>query len=583
MGEKVEILERAFAVAQHHDAVSGTERQHVAADYAQRLYEGRTACTEVIQAALGENFSRCDYLNISVCDVSTKYEDFDVVVINPGSLPTAKILSIPINDSNKEYEISSEGQPLVYQISSNLENMAKIQLGHSGATKHQLNLFTGQLEGFSIHKIKISSKKHEKSAEMRGKRSIVFETATQMSDLPLRSRGRVRLTVGANKLELDRSGLRSINGIIFRSQCHIWAYASSIASDQASGAYIFRPSGSHARCVGKPKVAVSRGRLFTDVRLKYSSWAEQRFRFFEHHPLVEHEFIVGELPHPGMELIFRLDTKLNTGKSFTTDTNGRGELLRTRDYRKTWKLNQTEKIAGNYYPVTSKIRINEPNGRGITIFPDRAQGGSSLKPGAVELMVLRETIKDDGRGVDEPLNDPGQFGKGLIVQGKHLILFTGRNQARSNPHLGIEEQMIEKYVFNEPWIGFKKVDETELRSKYFANLSMPKDARLIAVTSLEFLANKTHMMRLEHLCAPGQKCFKFERAETFDFAAFYGKTKIIKRILEMNIIGNMEKTARDRLVWPKNSAQEKDASRPVAGYSVVISPTELRTFLIEFE
>ena len=131
---------------------------------------------------------------------------------------------------------------------------------------------------------------------------------------------------------------------------------------------------------------------------------------------MEHEFIVGELPHPGMELIFRLDTKLSTGKSFTTgtivrllnqlparinifvvlklllslDTNGRGELVRTRDYRKTWKLNQTEKIAGNYYPITSKVRINEESsGRSITVFPDRAQGGSSLKPGAVELMLLR--------------------------------------------------------------------------------------------------------------------------------------------------------------------------------------------------
>ena len=44
--------------------------------------------------------------------------------------------------------------------------------------------------------------------------------------------------------------------------------------------------------------------------------------------------------------------------------------------------------------------------------PDRAQGGSSLSSGSVELMLLRETIRDDGRGVDEPLMDRGQFGKG---------------------------------------------------------------------------------------------------------------------------------------------------------------------------
>ena len=44
--------------------------------------------------------------------------------------------------------------------------------------------------------------------------------------------------------------------------------------------------------------------------------------------------------------------------------------------------------------------------------PDRAQGGSSLSSGSVELMLLRETIRDDGRGVEEPLMDPGQFGKG---------------------------------------------------------------------------------------------------------------------------------------------------------------------------
>lgn len=34
------IAGEAMAVAQHHDAVSGTEKQHVADDYAKRLYQG---------------------------------------------------------------------------------------------------------------------------------------------------------------------------------------------------------------------------------------------------------------------------------------------------------------------------------------------------------------------------------------------------------------------------------------------------------------------------------------------------------------------------------------------------------------
>jgi len=32
-------------------------------------------------------------------------------------------------------------------------------------------------------------------------------------------------------------------------------------------------------------------------------------------------------------------------------------LFFSRDYRSTWKLNQTETVAGNYYPVNSRIYI----------------------------------------------------------------------------------------------------------------------------------------------------------------------------------------------------------------------------------
>ncbi len=34
------IIDEALGVTQHHDAVSGTEKQEVAFDYAQRLSEG---------------------------------------------------------------------------------------------------------------------------------------------------------------------------------------------------------------------------------------------------------------------------------------------------------------------------------------------------------------------------------------------------------------------------------------------------------------------------------------------------------------------------------------------------------------
>ena len=39
-----EALRDAMAVAQHHDAITGTEKQHVAYDYAKRLAIGAEQC-----------------------------------------------------------------------------------------------------------------------------------------------------------------------------------------------------------------------------------------------------------------------------------------------------------------------------------------------------------------------------------------------------------------------------------------------------------------------------------------------------------------------------------------------------------
>lgn len=46
------MLREAMGVMQHHDAVSGTEKQAVAQDYARQLSEGIEECGIVTNAAL---------------------------------------------------------------------------------------------------------------------------------------------------------------------------------------------------------------------------------------------------------------------------------------------------------------------------------------------------------------------------------------------------------------------------------------------------------------------------------------------------------------------------------------------------
>ena len=62
---------------------------------------------------------------------------------------------------------------------------------------------------------------------------------------------------------------------------------------------------------------------------------------------------------------------------------------------------------------------------------DRAQGGTSLRSGEVEVMVHRRTLLEDFRGVAEPLNETEAAclacnSPGLIVRGTHFLALSVR-------------------------------------------------------------------------------------------------------------------------------------------------------------
>lgn len=99
--------------------------------------------------------------------------------------------------------------------------------------------------------------------------------------------------------------------------------------------------------------------------------------------------MVGAIPIDndlGKEVVTRFHTDIATAGVFYTDSNGREMLRRVRNHRDTWDISLEEPIAGNYYPVTAKIAI-EDSERRLAIMNDRAQGGSSLIDGTIDLMV----------------------------------------------------------------------------------------------------------------------------------------------------------------------------------------------------
>jgi len=59
----------------------------------------------------------------------------------------------------------------------------------------------------------------------------------------------------------------------------------------------------------------------------------------------------------------------------------------------------------------------------MTIMNDRAQSGSSLKEGRIELMQNRRLFVDDGRGVDQALNECNCEGVGITVPATYYMHF----------------------------------------------------------------------------------------------------------------------------------------------------------------
>ncbi|CAF3366114.1 unnamed protein product [Rotaria sp. Silwood1] len=158
---------------------------------------------------------------------------------------------------------------------------------------------------------------------------------------------------------------------------------------------------------------------YEEIIQVYSSFVNQSIRLLDNSPYIEFEWIVGRL-NINVEFVTSYHSKdLNNNGIYYTDSSGRSLMKRIRDQRDGYRFKQSEKSAGNYYPLVTGIMIkDEKQDLQMSIITDRAQGGGSIKDGQVEIMIHRRVLTDDSLGVSETLNELGIDGQGLVVRGK---------------------------------------------------------------------------------------------------------------------------------------------------------------------
>jgi len=124
----------------------------------------------------------------------------------------------------------------------------------------------------------------------------------------------------------------------------------------------------------------------------------------------------------GKEVVNRIRTKLSSKKEFFTDSNGRQMIQRKVGFHgDSIKINITDTVAANYYPVNSQIYLkDEVADKQLTVLVDRAQGGSSLNDGQIELLIHRRHVHEE---MVDILNETA-FGVGLVVRGTHLLVLS---------------------------------------------------------------------------------------------------------------------------------------------------------------
>ncbi|KAK6168980.1 hypothetical protein SNE40_020119 [Patella caerulea] len=588
--DKIDVLKKAQGILQHHDAITGTEKEHVAKDYNHLLSEGEVQCQSVIDEAYKMMLPQtsvkppqqefCYNLNISECSSTENSKQFVVNVYNPLSRHVTYWVRLPV--SSTPYTVTDPNSQQLKLDILPVDDKTKTLPGRKSQAENEL-VFPAKLSPLGYGSFYVKS-------TTEGERAKTHKTMDG-EEFAIQNE-HIKVSFGKDGILKSVQNIK--NGMEVKMEQDFYYYIGDTMM-RPSGAYVFIPKfkdPTKVRGQNPVKVKLFKGEHVQEIRQEFSHWVSQIIRLYDTANYVELEWQVGPIPnqgYEGREVISHFKTDIKSEGHFYTDSNGREMLKRTRDKRETWKLDVIEPVSGNYYPITSRMFIQDDSrDTRITLMTDRCQAGGSIQDGAMELMVHRRLFRDDGLGVSENLNELDVDNKGITYKGKHyLFVDTKENSAELARDMALELHLPPTLSFMQTTKSYS--EWTDLYNTKWSGLRdvIPPNLHVLTLDQTRKGEREIYLLRVEHLYEVNEHKLLSQSAslqlenlfESFDIIAISELS--LGANFKTNEVKRMQWKTDDGLLTPEQIGSEQNTLHLDAPFNIILQPMEIRTFHIQ--
>lgn len=503
VADEVDYLRQQVGVVQHHDAITGTMTLLTRQDYYNRLSNGTARVNDQLRRLMSlVLMEKSSTANIDIVyDPTGLVQDIDkgmvpVVLFNNLGWRRSEYVRVPVTRPDLTVVTMNEDETVTSAVS--VEAIAR------GPNQYDL-YFVAEMPplGYSTYFIMANATTQIQANVVRPT-STLDATVTLENDALL-----VTFTLTNGQLPYV---LSSVTNKRTQNALPISQVYAQYQSD-GDGAYIFHPAGPASPYPVDPaqvKFNVIKGEKIQEFSQTLSNNLTQVFRLYASKSGDSGisdfiEFTTNVKLADDKEMVARFDApSMKTNGVFYTDNYG-FEVIKRQYQSRYGDLNVASMIAGNYYPMVASSFIRDAANQ-ITILSKQSMGASSQFDGSLEVMINRNTLTDDGRGVGQNVNESDWVGVTLRI----IVSDPGSSETiRPLISKRFENNVWQAYVSNANKNNDLKSFANEVQTMFtpLSENGLPSNLHLLSLmllpknnTSGEHLT----VLRLQHLYEVGQ-------------------------------------------------------------------------------